>query len=180
MKLRMTVITVAVVVLGALGIVAFTAAQPVEFIYAKFGVDMNGDGSPDELYDVWTDGVPGGSSEIVEVTPMPPEQNVQKFPGLARFENVRIRFEPGHLPATLASWHQKISLGQQLPYDATLVITGLQGETLSTYRLLRAWPCAIRFAQTRVGFRADAAEEVELAVEQSMLVAAAPPNPGRK
>ena len=180
MRVRITAVTVAALLLGVVGVIAFTAAQPAEFIYAKFGVDMNADGLPDAMYDVWTDGMPGNSSEVIEVAPMPPEQQIRKVPGLTRFDNVRVRFPVGHLPAALADWHQRIVDGGFSAHDATLIITGQAGETLSTAKLLQTWPCAVRLAQTREGFRADVADEVEFAVEQCILLDGGPIIPARK
>ena len=171
MKLRVTVVALTAVVIGCILLFGMTKAELIEAVQATYGVDFNGDGTPDTVHDCWLLGSPQDSSEVIEVRDDTKDEPGTKIPGLHRFGNIILHFPTGKIPPEIVGWHQNILKGRFTAHNAVLVILGTEEGEKSVFNLFECWPSAVRrFRQTRIGFRGAVVDEVEFVVGRNEMV----------
>ncbi len=166
MKYRITLILVVAVAIGAIIIAAMTKADLIAAINVKIGFDDDGDGVVKKYFNCKLADVPSSQSEVIL-----DERTGQKVPGLVRFESFILQFPAGKVPPEITDWFQVIVGGREAPKNGTLIILNDAGEEQAYFDLFECWPSALRpLKQTRMGFRGNVVDEIELVVGRCKLV----------
>jgi hypothetical protein len=161
-KLRISILAIAVLASGSLVLLAMTKAELTEVLAARLEIEV----VLSTPVNVSIPDVPVPTYEVVERID-PTNGNITfKTRGTRRVPDIKIRFPVASVPGELFEWHRRVRGGQREPHSGALLLIDEDGSVSGRFTLTNCWPRAWNHAKiTRVGFCGNVVEEVCLACE---------------